>query len=446
MFSMLPVTLDKHSFSKDSAHRRVLFTFEGKDLLLMRLAREIGGIAKPSSEIRGARPVYTTLQTRTRFATRGIFPKVTFDEILNKQTPKDIFKDKVVILGSVISFVSANYIASPFSKNMKNYSFILLNEAHAHDLNTLIYDQGVIFQPPGLLYVLIFLSAFVSLVASLIAKPVLGFAMWLISFSIVLAGAVASFALTGLVIDIVPILLAGLCCYYVLLPARLVLETRRFAKDKILFARQIGHDIKSPLSALNMLASLNNQLPEKQKSLLKKATQRITSIADSLLEIEKEKLKEIHPIELTAVVESLVSEKKIEFVNRNNLNWTYHCELGQIMTLGHEVELKRTLSNLINNAVEAIEESGQIEVKLGVVDHQAVLEITDSGKGMSASQIQQFGKLKGSSKVKGHGLGVPAAISYLKSSGGSLDCHSQLNLGTTIRLKWPLLASNHPHR
>jgi signal transduction histidine kinase len=141
------------------------------------------------------------------------------------------------------------------------------------------------------LFMMIFISSLLSLWAALIARPAQGFIVWVLSNSVYFGVTMLSLTQWGLVIDIAPIVLAGLISYYFLLPARLVVETHRTENQKVLMARQIGHDIKSPLSALTMIASISDSLPEKQKSLLNRATKRVETIANKLSAMGEQRTK-----------------------------------------------------------------------------------------------------------------------------------------------------------
>jgi len=85
-----------------------------------------------------------------------------------------------------------------------------------------------------------------------------------------------------------------------------------------LVARQVAHDIRSPLSALNMvLGSMKEEVPEKKRLIIRSAAQRINDIANNLLSgkianpVQASDLTQTRM--LISLVDSIVSEKRTQF-------------------------------------------------------------------------------------------------------------------------------------
>lgn len=102
-------------------------------------------------------------------------------------------------------------------------------------------------------------------------------------------------------------------------------------------------------------------------------------------------------------------------------------------------EFKRLLSNLINNAVEALENNGQVIVSLTQNQDYALLSITDNGHGIPSellTRLTQKGETHG--KKDGFGFGLYHARMTVESWGGGLKIESTINKGTTVSLLLPL--------
>lgn len=215
-------------------------------------------------------------------------------------------------------------------------------------------------------------------------------------------------------------------------------------------ARRVAHDIRSPLSALNILSkSLKSKLPE-ESAMLDEVSSRIILIAEDLLgqtrevvHIEKESIsanfkegKSYSFEEIVKACESIFKEKQVGMPlgSRINLGFfsedmgdgNFNCDLG---------ELQRIVSNLLNNALEATE-VGFVSLNLSLDLSKLLIEVRDSGKGMPQeliSKIYQSPATEG--KDNGNGLGLFSAIHAVSSWGGELVIHSQVNRGTTVSLK-----------
>jgi hypothetical protein len=101
----------------------------------------------------------------------------------------------------------------------------------------------------------------------------------------------------------------------------------------------------------------------------------------------------------------------------------------------------RILSNLINNAQEAIEicrESKEIiQIKMKSIADYLSIQIIDNGIGLSEDLIAKIKRAEGGISFKGkggNGIGLSSAIQYLKFQGGYLDIFSKEGAGCKINL------------
>jgi signal transduction histidine kinase len=211
-----------------------------------------------------------------------------------------------------------------------------------------------------------------------------------------------------------------------------ILETRAE------IARQVAHDIRSPLVALEVgLAA--PELPENIRSMTWGAVKRIGEIANSLLEHEKvlSKPKLIHSEEdLASITDSMVAEKRIQYRNVPNCKIEAPTVPRGLFASCDASELKRILSNVIDNAVEALGTGGgKVELALFSKDGRHYLQVSDNGPGISPDVLPQLmaaGKTFG--KVGGSGLGLFYAKRYLESCGGAIRLDSDLGKGTTVTI------------
>ena len=102
--------------------------------------------------------------------------------------------------------------------------------------------------------------------------------------------------------------------------------------------------------------------------------------------------------------------------------------------------LLTVLGHLIQNAQDATQADGQIDVVLRKQGDSAVIEISDNGCGMDARFIrerlfQPFDTTKGAS---GMGIGVYQSREFVRESGGDISVQSELNVGTVFRVFLPV--------
>ncbi len=106
------------------------------------------------------------------------------------------------------------------------------------------------------------------------------------------------------------------------------------------------------------------------------------------------------------------------------------------------------IRNLLKNAVESLAigpttfRAGQVRLRTAVVEEWVVIEIADTGAGLSAeelAEIEEFVPGRCSRKAHGTGFGLPIAYRKVSDHGGNLAIASALDEGTTITVTLPLV-------
>ena len=99
--------------------------------------------------------------------------------------------------------------------------------------------------------------------------------------------------------------------------------------------------------------------------------------------------------------------------------------------------IKQTVLNLLLNATQAMEGPGELLMRLTPADGQAVLEVIDTGPGMTVETLGKIFDPYWSSKKGGTGLGLPTARRIVGEHGGTLDVQSEPGPGTRFIMTLP---------
>jgi signal transduction histidine kinase len=234
-------------------------------------------------------------------------------------------------------------------------------------------------------------------------------------------------------------------------------EKNQFQNAMINIASQVSHDIRSPLTALGLMTENIPQIPEDKRIIIRSAVNRINDIANQLLQKSKDSkhnnqtniqniennviLKDIELI--GPLVDRIVSEKRVQFRDFEQIEISIDLKntYGLFIAV-NSIELKRVISNLINNSIEALpNKMGQIKLLFTSDDTNIYLNIEDSGIGIPNHILDRLGE-KGFSYGKedeqsGNGLGIYHAKKIIESSGGTFKILSELGTGTKIILSFP---------
>lgn len=215
------------------------------------------------------------------------------------------------------------------------------------------------------------------------------------------------------------------------------------------FISNASHELMTPISILqskienmfereDIVDDVKVRLLEMQKIL-----NRLKSITKTLLlisQIENEQFLKEDKISVEALIHEVNDEISIRLQEKN-----ITCEI----VIPHEWNLTRVnkfllfnlFFNLINNAIKYNKEGGQINIS-GVAENKLfVIEITDTGIGISPEQLprifNRFKKFSQSLQQDSFGLGLPIVKSIADFHQIKIDVISELGTGSTFRLTFP---------
>jgi signal transduction histidine kinase len=223
-------------------------------------------------------------------------------------------------------------------------------------------------------------------------------------------------------------------------------------------AKQVSHDIRSPLTALQIALSDVSGISEDKRTLVRTATQRINEIANNLLSRSKNNRNQLpsRPIKTSFLVSralgAVISEKQVQFTSIPKLKFTFRVQTTHydLFSPVNESDFKTIISNLLNNSVEAIVDDAQIEICLeGHQQNFLSIKISDKGRGIPIDILSKIGEQgfsfgKENQGLSGSGLGIYHAKNTVESWGGKLEITSISGKGTTIVLIIPRVLFQFP--
>ena len=234
---------------------------------------------------------------------------------------------------------------------------------------------------------------------------------------------------------------------------RLQIEAQKLAlqeKEKLItLAHTVAHDISSPLSTLNMMMHACDELKESKRIVIKRAVESILDIANNLLSTYRNEeqratseIEQRQPLLISDLIIQLLSEKKVQYSNhavRFETEITNDAQFAFAQM--QSSQFRRSMSNLINNAVDALDNKshGLITIKLTADAEIITVTIQDNGKGMSSGMIEKMLNRQSFTEGKqhGHGLGLQQVWDTLDANHGKMSVNSTPEEGTTLQLSFP---------
>lgn len=211
------------------------------------------------------------------------------------------------------------------------------------------------------------------------------------------------------------------------------------AEARAKIAAQVAHDIRSPLSFIQIFAQKNCDM--QGTSMLRYAANRIEGIANELLanarmgvHLAPFSVKEeaLSAIDAVVLCREISSEKRRLFPE---VEFRIHGSSMSVM--GFRPHLERIFSNVIQNAIDATDES---DVRLVSLDFEragdsARIDIRDTGCGIPASVLSQIAQgIQVTTKPDGNGLGLTGSRRLLSEIGGRMEVHSDGKRGSLVSL------------
>jgi len=212
-------------------------------------------------------------------------------------------------------------------------------------------------------------------------------------------------------------------------------------------AGMIGHDIRNPLQSIigelflakDELAKLPNF--EEKKSVLdsvnyiEEQTFYINKIVTDLQDYAKPPTPTLQEVNIESIIREM--ETLIEIPKNVTVPLAIPKPFTTIKTDASFI--KRILSNLVRNGIQAMEEAGG-ELTLGAFlrENSVIIAVSDTGNGIPAEVQDRIFKPLFTTKSKGQGFGLAVVKKLTEALGGSVSYETKVGEGTTFIVELPL--------
>lgn len=200
----------------------------------------------------------------------------------------------------------------------------------------------------------------------------------------------------------------------------------------------VVHDLKSLVSQLSLLlvnAEKHKSNPAFQQDMLDTLSHSLGKMKHMLLKLGRDQAPDsVAPLRLDQLL-----ARAVQVHAGSEPRPALELDTTGVTVRADGQRLERVIGHLVQNAVEATPRTGQVLVRLGMDEGCAVVEIRDTGHGMSEQFIRErlFQPFV-STKPAGMGIGVFESREYLREIGGQLQVSSAPSQGTIFRLTLPL--------
>ncbi|MDE1826303.1 MAG: histidine kinase [Thaumarchaeota archaeon] len=203
-----------------------------------------------------------------------------------------------------------------------------------------------------------------------------------------------------------------------------LVKAEKFAVVGELAAR-LAHDLRNPLSVIKntmdiMSARPNMKIEERLQyaARFQRAVQRMSHQIDDVLEFVKKTDLVLQPTTLFSIMESAISGLIIP----SNVRISKPPQDIQINCESRKMEA--VFSNLIMNSIQAMDEKGEIKIRVNDLGSSIKIEFEDAGPGIPPSIISKLFEPLFTTKLTGTGLGLSICKNVIEQHGGTITVKS----------------------
>lgn len=198
-------------------------------------------------------------------------------------------------------------------------------------------------------------------------------------------------------------------------------------------AHQLGTPISSLLAWTEILKSRypeDDMLPEMEHDV-----QRLRTIAERFSQVGSK--QELAISDLNAVTKKAFDYMRARISKKINMEFS---ATGNIQVMLNAPLFEWVMENLCKNAVDAMENDGTIRVQVRQNGNCAVIDISDTGKGLPMKNYKRIFYPGFTTKKRGWGLGLSLAKRIIEEyhHGKIYVKHSEIGKGTTFRIELPV--------
>ncbi len=216
-------------------------------------------------------------------------------------------------------------------------------------------------------------------------------------------------------------------------------------------AAQVAHEVRNPLGSItlnldlvfkeiDLLSGGNGHLPDEGRTLVKdmrEEVRRIQRVIEDYLQFARLPKVQRQSVDLNGFL-----GQKLAFLcselERGNVKLRTHFD-PELSTINADAEqLWQTVLNLVRNSCEAMPDGGEVTVGTWREGKQALLRVSDSGKGMTEEQVKCVFEPFFTTKKEGTGLGLTLVQQIATEHGGHIECESTRGKGSTFTIFLPL--------
>jgi putative PEP-CTERM system histidine kinase len=200
----------------------------------------------------------------------------------------------------------------------------------------------------------------------------------------------------------------------------------------------VVHDLKNIVAQLSLMlknAERHRDNPEFQQDMLMTVEHSVERMRKLMMQLREGATPVDSPrgIDLADLVKRIQASKVAQ--GREVLLDV----VERVVAKGHEDRVERVVGHVVQNALDATENGGDVTISLSRQGRYALVKVDDTGHGMSPEFLRErLFKPFQTTKAAGMGIGAYESFQYVHELGGRISVESAVDVGTQVSLLLPL--------
>jgi len=200
----------------------------------------------------------------------------------------------------------------------------------------------------------------------------------------------------------------------------------------------IAHEIRNPLMVIGGMARRLHERDCDEKcrgyaEAIIKCVERLEKMIVRVDDYKRILVSKPRPVEINRVVEDALRDMAF-LIEDGEIETEVSCLKPSPVVNMDYINLKTAICNIIQNSVEAMGDTGLLEISTRLEDGRAVVEIKDNGPGIDPDEQKKIFHPFQTSRIEGAGLGLTMAHRIISDHSGEISVSSTLNEGTVMTI------------
>ncbi|WNS73904.1 ATP-binding protein [Bacillus sp. DTU_2020_1000418_1_SI_GHA_SEK_038] len=212
-------------------------------------------------------------------------------------------------------------------------------------------------------------------------------------------------------------------------------------------AASVAHEIRNPMTVVKGFLQIflaKDQMSDEERMYIRlmiEEMKRAETIINDYLSLAKPDIEQSEKVDAGETASKVLDLMNSYAMMSKNIMVVPNLSEGVIIQ-GNSSELKQVLINILKNGIEAMKVGGTLSISVYKDEKYGVFEISDTGIGMSAEELERLGTAFYSLKEKGTGIGLMVCYQIIERMKGKIEVQSQNGKGTTFKIFVPLTDDN----